>query len=98
MNLTLSTPPGSRSPEVIEIGLGENFLTYHANLRAVLVANALGYAPLKNDHYSGRVTFRFDTTGWRHVKHLLYENRIPLVVRSGHLQAVQQKGATITPN
>lgn len=91
MDLTLSAPPANLPLEVIEIRLGENFLTYHANLRAVLVANALGYAPLKNDHHSGRVTFRFDTTSWRHVKHLLYENRIPLVVRSGFLQAVQQK-------
>lgn len=98
MELTLSIPPKKLSQEVIEIGLWESFLTYHANLRAVLVANALGYAPLKNDHHSGRVTFRFDTASWRHVKHLLYENRIPLVVRSGFLQAVQQKGATVAAN
>ena len=91
--MEFSTAPSTeKTHDIIEIKLWEIFLTDPADLRTTLVASAIGNAPLKNDHQLGRVTFRFDSSHWQHVKHLLYQNRIPVIVRSGLLQAVKVKG------
>jgi hypothetical protein len=93
MEFFTSPAPEKISHDIVEIRLLEMFLTYSADLRTVLLAHAIGNAPLQRDHSPGRVTFRFETAHWQYVKHLLYEHRIPVVVRSGLLQAVKVKGA-----
>ena len=95
---TLSdTPAGLKDSrqEIIEIKLWEVYLLYNRrNLYNTLSTYSLDNGPVEKDHQEeGRVSFRFMAYDWdRTIKQLLYDNRIPVIVQSNALAAVQGRG------
>ncbi len=81
--------------EVIEIKLWEVYLLYNRrNLYKTLSTYSLDNGPVEKDQQEeGRVCFRFMSFDWeRTIKHLLYENRIPVIIQSNTLAAVKASG------
>jgi hypothetical protein len=81
--------------EIVEIKLWEVYLLYHRhNLFNTLSTYSLDNGPVEKDQQEeGRVCFRFMAFDWdRTVKHLLYENRIPVIIQSNTLAAVKASG------
>ena len=81
--------------EVVEIKLWEVYLLHNRrNLYNTLSTYSLDNGPVEKDQQEeGRVCFRFMSFDWdRTVKHLLYENRIPVIIQSSTLAAVKANG------
>jgi hypothetical protein len=81
--------------EIVEIKLWEVYLLYNRrNLYNTLSTYSLDNGPVEKDQQEeGRVCFRFMSFDWdRTIKHLLYENRIPVIIQSSTLAAVKASG------
>lgn len=81
--------------EVVEIKLWEVYLLYNRrNLYNTLSTYSLDNGPVEKDQQEeGRVCFRFMSFDWdRTIKHVLYENRIPVIIQSNALSAVKASG------
>lgn len=83
-----------KNDDIIVIRLWEIYLLYHpANLYKGLTDLSLDNGPHGEQKPDGRVEFRFAKGVWEEeVKNLLYKFRIPVVIKSNHLQAVKVKG------
>lgn len=97
MQALVNTPGGQTraGQDIVEIKLWEVYLTYsHRNLYRTLAAYSIDNGPVEKDHQEeGRICFRFLAFDWdRAVKQLLYDNRIPVVIRSNPLSAVRMRG------
>lgn len=97
MQTFTDVPAGYRDSreEVVEIKLWEVYLLYdRRNLYDTLSTYALDNGPVEKDQQEeGRVCFRFLSFDWeRSIKPLLYEHRIPVILRSGTLGAVKSRG------
>lgn len=97
MQTITDTPGGYKeaSQEIIEIKLWEVYLLYNRqNLYNTLSTYSLDNGPVEKDHQEeGRVSFRFMSYDWdRTIKHLLYDNRIPVIIQSNALAAVKARG------
>ncbi len=92
MNLNDTSYP-ARPNDTVVVKLWEIYLLYHpANLYKILTASSLDNGPV-DQSLNGRVVFRFEQEVWHnHIKGLLYEFRIPVVVQSNPLEAVLVKG------
>jgi len=91
MQFIAGTPVGiiSDAQEIIEIKLWEAYLLHHrSNLHIALNQFSIDHGPVENaQHEPGRIVYRFRASDWENdVKHLLYENRIPVVVKPAVLQ------------
>jgi hypothetical protein len=91
---TLTRPAPPRQDEVVVIKLWEIYLLYHpANLYRILTHYSLDNGPAYDEKASGRVVFRFNKALWEDkIKNLLYENRIPVVLKSNAMNTVRVKG------
>jgi hypothetical protein len=81
--------------EIVEIKLWEVYVLYNRrNLYNTLSTYSIDNGPVEKDQQEeGRVCFRFMSFDWdRTVKHLLYENRIPVIIQSSTLAAVKASG------
>lgn len=70
--------------EIIEIKVWEAYLLVdRTNLNRALNQFSLGHGPVENvNHEPGRLIYRFHAEDWENdIKHLLYENRIPVVIK-----------------
>jgi hypothetical protein len=87
-------PQNIGQQEIVEIKLWEIYLLNHpANLYRILTEFSVDDAPAENDPETGRVVFRFIARDWEYqVKPLLYQHRIPVIVRSNGFQAIRTKG------
>jgi hypothetical protein len=94
MELTATLVAPTSQDEIIVVKLWEIYLLYHpANLYKVLTEFSLDNGPKEDQQIPGRVVFRFPKEAWDdHVKNLLYEYRIPVMIQSNRLQAVKAKG------
>lgn len=97
MQETTDRPAGYKEArqEIVEIKLWEVYLLYNrANLYKTLSTYSLDNGPVEKDQQeAGRVSFRFLGYDWeRTIKHLLYDNRIPVIVESNTLAAVKANG------
>ena len=97
MQTIVDAPSGYRESrqELVEIKLWEVYLLYNRrNLYNTLSTYSLDNGPVEKDHQEeGRVSFRFMVYDWdRTIKHLLYDNRIPVIVQSNALGAVKARG------
>jgi hypothetical protein len=83
-----------KKDEIIVVKLWEIYLLYHpANLYKVLTDFSIDNGPKDDEQVAGRVIFRFSAGAWEeNIKNLLYEYRIPVVIQSNRLHAVQTKG------
>ncbi len=86
MQFIAGTPVGiiSDSREIIEIKLWEAYLLQdRTNLHLALNQFSVDHGPVENvQHEPGRLAYRFFAEDWENdIKHLLYENRIPVVVK-----------------
>jgi hypothetical protein len=86
MQFIAGTPVGviSDAEEVIEIKLWEAYLLHHrSNLHVTLNQFSIDHGPVENgQHEPGRIVYRFRAEDWENdIKRLLYENRIPVVVK-----------------
>jgi hypothetical protein len=74
----------------IVVKLWEIYLMYHpANLYRTLSDRSVDKGPLEGTA-QGRVTFRFARTVWENeIKNLLYQYRIPVVLKSGAVSALR---------
>jgi hypothetical protein len=83
--------------EVIVVKLWEIYLRGHShNLSMDLCHLSIDHGPFEKYSANERLTFRFKRQMWEErVKGLLYENRVPVVIKSNHFFAVQIKGAAI---
>ena len=82
--------------EIVEIKLWEVYLHYdRRNLYDTLSTYSLDNGPVEKDHQDeGRVCFRFLSFDWeRSIKPLLYEHRVPVILRSSTLAAVKSRGS-----
>jgi hypothetical protein len=90
MQFIAGTPVGiiSDSREVIEIKLWEAYLLNdRSNLHVALNQFSIDHGPVENvQHEPGRIVYRFTAEDWENdIKHLLYQNRIPVVVKPSFL-------------
>lgn len=97
MQTITDMPAGYRESrqEIIEIKLWEVYLLYNRrNLYNTLSTYSLDNGPVeKSQQEEGRVSFRFLSFDWeRTIKHLLYDNRIPVIIQSNSLAAVKSRG------
>lgn len=86
MHFIAGTPVGifSDAQEIIEIKLWEVYLLQdRTNLHLAMNQFSIDNGPVENAHHEpGRITFRFRANDWENdIKHLLYENRIPMVIK-----------------
>ena len=86
MQFIAGTPVGTISDEheIVEIKLWEIYLLNNrANLHKTLAASSVDHGPVeKVQHEPGRVYYRFEASEWENnIKHLLYEYRVPVIVR-----------------
>jgi hypothetical protein len=83
--------------EVIVVKLWEVYLRDQSrNLFTDLCHLSMDHGPFSNYHSKERLTFRFKRQMWKErVKGLLYENRVPVVIKSNHFFAVEIKGGSI---
>lgn len=86
MQFIAGTPVGiiSNAQEVIEIKLWETYLLHdRSNLHETLNTFSVDRGPIIGAEYEpGRIHYRFNAGDWEGtVKHLLYENRIPVVIK-----------------
>lgn len=86
MQFIAGTPVGiiSDAQEIIEVKLWEVYLLNNRrNLHLALNQFSLDHGPVENgQHEPGRVTYRFRAEDWEYdIRYLLYENRIPVIVR-----------------
>ncbi|HYC83781.1 MAG TPA: hypothetical protein VEB86_01110 [Chryseosolibacter sp.] len=91
MQFIAGTPVGiiSDAQEVIEIKLWEAYLLHHrSNLHVALNQFSIDHGPVENgQHEPGRIVYRFRAEDWENdIKHLLYENRIPVIVKPSVLR------------
>jgi hypothetical protein len=76
--------------EIIEIRLWEMYVN-SLSLYKRLSTDSLDGGPFEKNE-SGRITFRFTSGNWEEIKHLLYANRVPMVIKSNPLSALSVKG------
>src|SRR5688572_13709782 len=86
MQFIAGTPLGiiSDSRQVVEIKLWETYLLNdRTNLTLALNQFSLDHGPVEfSQHEQGRVIYRFFAEDWENdIKHLLYENRIPVTIK-----------------
>jgi len=86
MNFITGTPNGiiSDAREIVEIKLWETYLLNdRTNLNLALKQFSVDHGPVENVHHEhGRVCYRFFAEDWENdIKHLLYENRIPVTIK-----------------
>jgi hypothetical protein len=93
MQPTETALSSKKQDEIIVVKLWEIYLLYHpANLYKVLTDSSLDNGPADDQPLPGRVVFRFSKSTWdEKIKNMLYEFRIPVVIQSNRLQAVQLK-------
>src|SRR5688572_20013255 len=92
MQFIAGTPLGiiSDSRQVVEIKLWETYLLNdRTNLTLALNQFSIDHGPVENLHHElGRVTYRFLAEDWENdIKHLLYENRIPITIKPSLVNA-----------
>ncbi len=86
MQFIAGTPVGiiSDSQEIIEIKLWEAYLLNDRNnIHIALNQFSIDRGPVESaQHEPGRIVYRFLAADWENdIKHILYENRIPVVIR-----------------
>src|SRR5687767_4689107 len=86
MQFIAGTPVGTISDihEIVEIKLWEVYLQNNrSNLYKALTESSVDNGPVeKVQHEPGRVYYRFEAEIWENnIKHLLYKNRVPVIVR-----------------
>jgi hypothetical protein len=86
MQFIAGTPVGiiSDSQEIIEIKLWEAYLLNDRNnVHNALNKFSIDHGPVENTlHEPGRIVYRFSAEIWENdIKHVLYENRIPVVIK-----------------
>lgn len=97
MHTLMDMPAGFKDSrqEIVEIKLWEVYLLHNRrNLYNTLSTYSLDNGPVEKDRQEeGRVSFRFMAYDWeRTIKQLLYDNRIPVIIRSNALAAVKTRG------
>jgi hypothetical protein len=104
MQFIAGTPVGiiSDAQEIVEIKLWEAYLIHHrSNLHLALNRFSIDHGPVENaQHEPGRISYRFRAEDWENdIKHLLYENRIPVVIKPMVLhQSTGSKGGSLVLN
>jgi hypothetical protein len=93
MQFIAGTPVGiiSDSMEIVEIKIWEAYLLHdRTNLTLALNQFSIDHGPVEILHHEpGRIAYRFRAEDWENdIKHLLYENRIPVVIKPA---AIHQK-------
>lgn len=96
MKFISGTPVGiiSDSREIIEIKLWETYLLHdRTNIHLALNQFSVDHGPVENaQHEPGRIVYRFHAEDWENdIKHLLYENRIPVVIKPTVVHALPQR-------
>lgn len=96
MKFISGTPVGiiSDSREIIEIKLWETYLLHdRTNIHLALNQFSVDRGPVENaQHEPGRIVYRFHAEDWENdIKHLLYENRIPVVIKPTVVHALPQR-------
>jgi hypothetical protein len=86
MQFIAGTPVGiiSDAREIVEIKLWEAYLLHdRTNLHLALNQFSVDHGPVEDiQHAPGRIVYRFMAEDWENdIKHLLYENRIPVIVK-----------------
>jgi hypothetical protein len=86
MQFISGTPIGiiSNSHEIIEIKLWEAYLLNDRNnIHKALTQFSIDHGPVESiQHEPGRIIYRFHASDWENdIKHILYENRIPVVIK-----------------
>jgi hypothetical protein len=74
----------SDAREIVEIKLWETYLLNdRRNLSLALNQFSVDHGPVENVHHEpGRVSYRFFAEDWENdIRHLLYENRIPVTIK-----------------
>lgn len=110
MKFIAGTPLGiiSDAHEIIEIKLWEAYLLNNrSNVHIALNKFSVDQGPVENaQHEHGRIIYRFRAEDWENdIKHLLYENRIPVIIKPAVLHPVvaaprgsfSERGAVIVP-
>jgi hypothetical protein len=94
----MKTPIQHFPDEVIVVKLWEVYLGDHSgNLFKDLSHLSMDHGPFESYNTKKRLTFRFKRQMWEErVKGLLYQNRIPVVIKSNHFYAVQIRGGAFT--
>ena len=90
MQFIAGTPAGiiSDAAEIVEIKLWEAYLLQNrSNIHVALNEVSIDRGPVENvQHEPGRLVYRFNAYDWESdIKHLLYENRIPVKVKPAYL-------------
>jgi hypothetical protein len=90
MKFIAGTPVGviSDTQQIIEIKLWETYLLQdRTHLNDSLSEFSLDHGPIDTNHPEpGRVVYRFLAADWEiNVKHLLYKNRIPVIIKHSFL-------------
>jgi hypothetical protein len=100
MKFIAGTPVGiiSNAEEIIEIKLWEAYLLHdRTNLHGALNQFSIDHGPVENaQHEPGRIVYRFRADAWESdIKHLLYANRIPVVIKPTvlHTSPQTQRGS-----
>jgi hypothetical protein len=86
MYFIAGTPLGiiSDARQIVEIKLWETYLLNdRTNLTIALNQFSIDHGPVENMHHEqGRIAYRFFAEDWENdIKHLLYENRIPVTLK-----------------
>jgi hypothetical protein len=86
MQFIAGTPIGiiSDSQEIIEIKIWEAYLLNDRNnVHTALNQFSIDRGPVEStQHEPGRIVYRFLAEDWENdIKHILYENRIPVVIK-----------------
>jgi hypothetical protein len=86
MYFIAGTPLGviSDARQIVEIKLWETYLLNdRSNLTLALNQFSIDRGPVENSqHEQGRIAYRFFAEDWENdIKHLLYENRIPVTMK-----------------
>jgi hypothetical protein len=97
MQFIAGTPVGviSDTQQIIEIKLWETYLLQdRSNLNFLLNKFSIDNGPIDSNHPEpGRILYRFLAKNWEaDVKHLLYDNRIPVVIRHSFLLPLKSRG------
>jgi hypothetical protein len=100
MQFIAGTPVGiiSDAREIIEIKLWEVYLLQdRTNLHIALNQFSIDHGPVENVHHEpGRIVYRFMAEDWENdIKHLLYQNRIPIVVKPSVLISEKKNQVSI---
>jgi hypothetical protein len=98
MQYTPESIPGlsNEKQDIVEIKLwGLYLLINPGNLYNQIIESSLDHGPVeKNPQKPGRITFRFKVKEWEsRIKKLLYNNRIPVIVKSseGYVQSFDSR-------